>query len=91
MSKTLKDHSRTSWTVPNEKGSPGDTNLIIGCLQRIADATEKTAEDRIQTDKDLKHYKEGYHRRADTIKYLNNCIRSLKGANTKLRNKLKSK
>lgn len=41
---SFKDHSKTNWTPsPDTADYPGHERVMIGCMQRIADATEKMA------------------------------------------------
>jgi len=42
MSDDFVAHSRKSWREM-QAGGPTDTQIAVGCLQRIADATEKMA------------------------------------------------
>lgn len=42
MARSWKDHSRTDWRNAGEC-TPSDDRIKIGCLQRIADATEAMA------------------------------------------------
>ena len=41
MAETYKDESRIDWKRPSHRGH--DMNVQLGCLQRIADATELMA------------------------------------------------
>lgn len=43
MSDDFVAHSRKSWREM-QAGGPTDTQIAVGCLQRIADATEKMAD-----------------------------------------------
>jgi hypothetical protein len=52
---SLKDASRRNWHAEaNENGYPGDENIKIGCLQRIADSAETMAKsyDHMREDRD---------------------------------------
>ena len=69
--------------------SVGNTNEAIsnGALQRIADATELMAKDRIQIERDLKFYKEKYLQKVKEIENLESSISAYKGVITKLKRK----
>jgi rubrerythrin len=86
MGKTLKDHSRTLWTAKAD--NPDNALLQIGCLQRIADATEVMAQNHVKLQADLEWYKTQYKLKGDRIDELKMSIRGYKAANTKLKNKL---
>lgn len=64
MSKiSLKDASRVDWVSdPVKPGSnyPGDTNIQLGCLMRIANATEAMATEYTRMQRDLEYYKKWY-------------------------------
>ncbi len=85
----LKESSKIDWQTPvDEKNKyPGDKNIELGCLMRIADATEKMASNYIQLQNDLDWYKKRYETEQKTSVNLNRKIASLKGVITKLKNK----
>ena len=63
-------------------------DLQLGCLQRIADASEKMASNYTQLQKDLDYYKNGYKVRWEIIEKKNKSISALRGQITKLKNKI---
>ncbi len=83
MSKELKELSRQTW---NSEGTI--ENIQLGAILRIADATEKMCLDREKLERDLKYWQERHKMRGERIESLENTIRSLKGHNTRLKNKL---
>lgn len=87
MAKSLKDHSKTNWTVPYEERYPGDNNIIIGCMQRIAASTEAMANNHIKLQQDLDWYMKRYTEQKDEVAKLCYRIRALKANITKLKKK----
>lgn len=76
----LKNASKVNWytTVKQEGEYPGDENVKIGCLQRIANATEAMAENYVYLQRDRDKYKRWYEQDQATIKRLvrsNNALR----------------
>lgn len=57
--KAISDHSRTQWTIdtPDANPYPGDENIKLGCLQRIAAATELMANNHQQLVDERDRYK----------------------------------
>lgn len=89
MSKSFIEHSRTKWqSTANDVTYPGYEQMTIGCLQRIADATELMAKDRqsmIEEVESLKRDRDLYQKwyRAEVRK-----VTALKGVITKMKKKL---
>lgn len=87
MSSSLKDYSRTEWGVAVGHDITNE-QIQIGCLQRIADATELMAkrhqELMDERDKFKRWWKEEQTRRENR----DGSIRSLRGQITKLKNQL---
>lgn len=84
MPKTLREHSRVMCTAE-------DTTIEVvtaGSLQRIADAVEVMAKDRVQMERDLQWYKEQYAARGRTIANLESQIKGLKIAKGRFKNQL---
>ena len=77
MSKTWIEHSRTAWRNPDD-ASPSDDRIKIGCLQRIANATEKMAAsyDKLRNERD-------YYKRLHEVAHA--AIVSLRRSNAALR------
>lgn len=44
----LKTESRRTWVLGSEQTAPSHDQLKLGCLQRIADATEQTAKNHVE-------------------------------------------
>jgi len=81
MQVNIIEKSKISWNVEanNNSGYPGDENIKIGCLQRIAAATEAMAQYHVQIIKDLEWYKNAYHERIETIRRLEKSNAALRG------------
>ena len=85
---SLKDHSRTNWTVKNDDQSfPGNEQVIIGCMQRIADATEKMASKYTQMESDLEYHKMRDKGQRATIAKLERSNAALRGHINRLKKK----
>ena len=85
--KTFIEHSKTEW-VPGEKigeGWPGPERIKMGCLQRIAAATEAMAENNSKLINDLNWYKLRLEEEQQHIYRLEYQIRGLRGAITRLK------
>lgn len=89
MAKTIdiKQASRSNWVAEprNEFDYPGDENIKIGCLQRIADATELMAKDRQKLIDDYEwmkksraNYIDMYHTEQRRTAALKGVVRKLK-------------
>ncbi len=84
MAKSFKEHSKTTWH--NLKDDyPGDEEVKIGCLQRIADATEIMAKDREKLIRDYDYMRGQRDRWQERSEYAERRIASLKGVITKLK------
>lgn len=85
----LKESTKINWTVQlnGDSNYPGDENIKLGCLMRIADATEKMAQNYTKLQDELSLYKKWYKERGDTIEYLRRQNRALRGHLTRLKNK----
>lgn len=85
--KNFREESRSkNWGV-NQDGNMTNEQLQLGCMLRIADATESMAQNYTQMERDLKYYKERCDAKEKAIQSLNNSIRSMKGVITKLKKK----
>lgn len=88
MGKELKLTSKQLFDTINQ--TPTESEIQLGCLQRIADATELMAKDREKLIRDydyMRNNRDAYRTRYETEAHRN---RALKGVITKLKNKLKS-
>lgn len=86
MPKSWKDASRTAWetTGGNESGSDlSDARLQIGCLQRIADATESMARNYVQLQAERDRYERGWKEGRAENERLGRTIRALRGVITR--------
>lgn len=86
-----KDHSRTAWQEGGGSESqstkfPGCDQVKIGAIQRIADAVETIAKDRVSMEADLKWYKELNERNNATIARLRKSNAALRGCLRRAKN-----
>jgi hypothetical protein len=90
----IREASKVSWESPPQNGSevyPGDTNIQLGCLMRIADATEKMAGNYIQMENELKLSKERIDKNTNYIKKLERRVASYQGVITKMKKAVKAR
>jgi hypothetical protein len=85
--KYIRDLSRTGWTAEADS-YPGTEIVQLGCLQRIADSTEKMASNYTQLQNDLDWYKRQYAQQKDEIQHLRNSRAGYIAALTRLKNKI---
>lgn len=86
MSESFREFSRKDWAVV----TPTEDQVKLGCLMRIADATEKMAGNFIELQNDRDRYKRWHGiARADNEK-LRRSIAYLRGQITKLKNAKKA-
>lgn len=86
----IKEASKVNWDVPapkNGTGYPGDLNIIIACLQRIAASAELIAANnqKLIDDRDL--YKKKFAERTKEMAHLKKSIVGFRGQITKLKRK----
>lgn len=80
MPKSLIEHSRTEWTPKGDDGSyPGNERVTIGCLQRIANATELMSKNYVAMQNDLERYKRWYNDEQNRRKKLERSNAALSG------------
>lgn len=84
--KDLREASRIMWT--NDKPATTE-NITLGCILRIADASELMAKNHKQLVDERDRYKKLYEEKRDTVHKRDRTIRGLRGALTreKRRNK----
>lgn len=82
--KTFREHSKTQFTTDSATVEV----ITAGSLQRIADAVEVMAKDRVQLERDLQWYKDQYARRGIEIMNLESQIKGLKIARSRFKNQL---
>lgn len=86
----LRDASKTNWaSEANNVGYPGDENIKLGCLMRIADATELMAKNFLRMQSDLDYLSKRTREQNATIERLNRVNASLRGHLTRAK-KLKN-
>lgn len=86
MSKVdLREASKKNWHVETVNGYPGDTNIQLGALMRIADATEKMASNYTTLQNDLAFYKRRFNEERAANERMARRISSLQGWITRLK------
>lgn len=88
MSKTFKQYASENWTAGPEGRKPTMEEVQVGVLQRIADAVEKSVEDRRKIDSELAYYKKRNPELRQEIDSLNRKISASEGVKTKLKKKI---
>lgn len=87
--KTFRQESKQNYGNEVSEGCRmNDESLMLGAVLRIADAVEKSVEDRLRIDRELKYYTTLSIDRLGEIERLNRVISANEGAKTKLKNKL---
>jgi len=81
---SLKEESKCNYQAAEK---PSLEQLQVGCLQRIADATEKMAVNYDRMQQQLDSYKRICVERAERIEALSKSNAALRGAITKLKKK----
>lgn len=86
----LKKASKVNWTatVSKEGEYPGDMNVVIGCLQRIAEASEMSARRNVDLQNENDFIKKSRDSWQAESERLYRKITAMKGVITKLRKKL---
>lgn len=86
--KSYREESRTNWgvTVPDSV-KPDREQLHLGCMLRIADATEAMAKNFVQLQNDLKWEKERNIRLVERNDKLQRQVNAYKGILKKLKKK----
>lgn len=88
MSDTYINESKKGWY--REDGAPNNDQLKLGCLQRIATATELMAQQHATLVADRDRYKEWYEHEHTRRKGLELRLSAMRGVITKLRKKMAS-
>ena len=85
--KSYEEISRFTITVDNDKKSIKTEHVTTGCLQRIADATEKMAAnyDQMRCDKEM--YERRYRESQEAVARMRLSRSALRGVITKLKAK----
>lgn len=89
---SLKEHSKTNWSRhnaadPKDEKYPGDESIKLGCLQRIADATEMMAKNHTTLQEDKERYERWYNASAKRCLKLERSAAYLRGVITKMKKK----
>lgn len=86
----LAEASRKKWNTPETKEGkyPGDMNMIIGCFQRVAAASEAMAVNHLKLQKDLEFMTGRKNYYEETARYESKRNSNLKGQLTKAKNKI---
>lgn len=84
MADSFKKASRIEWEGATGQ-HPTIEQLNLGCLQRIADAAEKMAQNWSALTEERDRYKRWYEEERQKSKKLRHRIRALKGVATKLK------
>lgn len=87
MTESLRDKSRLNWL--NESNS--NENIQLGCMLRIADATEAMAKRHTELIDERDRYKRWYEQSNRERLLFERRVAALKGQITKLRNRLAAK
>ena len=87
---SFREQSRTEWTPTRDSGvsvNASNDQLKVGCLQRIADATELMAKNHAALVADRDRFEKWYEEECAEAKRLRGTIRALQGHITRLKNK----
>jgi hypothetical protein len=87
---SLRTLSKCDWSLPAGTDLPDDERIQLGCLLRIADATELMASNYIRLQNEVEQYKRWHAEEANRNKRLRKDYACLQGQNTKLKNKIKA-
>lgn len=89
MGKNYKDASRANWARTDNR-NPTTEQLQLGCLQRIADATEAMAKNYVQLEKDVEFWKREYYHEKNRKDAWQRSATSYKAHFTRLKNKMEA-
>jgi hypothetical protein len=86
---SMKELSKVNWSVDENRKNeyPGDDNIKLGCLMRIAAATEAMAKNHDELIRLKDHYKSVSETAIAAKKRLEYQVRGLKGTITRMKNK----
>lgn len=87
MSGTYKEESRKGWHLPGD-AKPGVEHLQLGCMQRIADATELMARRYQELIDERDRWKRWHDTEQQAARRLARSNNSLRGQITKLKKRL---
>lgn len=85
----IKQATKTNWVTDatNQSGYPGHENIKLGCLQRIADATEAMAANFIKLQNDVDYYKRRYTEESEAGQRLARRNAALRGVINRMKKK----
>lgn len=83
MKVELLEKSKKSWQIEtgSESAYPGDEKMKIGCLQRIATATEMMASSYKEMEADRDRYKRWYNQECEKVASRDKAIAAYRGLN----------
>lgn len=84
--KNLRELSKDNWLVLNGE-KPNREQLIVGTLQRIADATEAMTGNFLELQREVEQYRRWYREEKAKNESLERKLIARKSAYTKLKNK----
>lgn len=84
MAESLRDKSRLNWA----NDSNGNENILLGCMLRIADASEKMAQRHTELINERDMYKRWYEQASKERRYYERRVAELKGQITDLKKQL---
>lgn len=89
MSENYRNESRKEWR--SSAPLPTSEEIQVGCLQRIADATEQMAKNYVELQREKEYYKRNCEQERDYRRMLERKIISLRGVITRQKNRLDDK
>jgi hypothetical protein len=89
MSENYREESRKNWRT--DTLLPTKEEIQLGCLQRIADATEQMAKNYVALQNNLAYYQKSYRDETEYRRKLQRRIISLRGVITRQKKKLAEK
>lgn len=89
MTKSFKEQSKLNWLSRSDLPI-SEEQLQIGCLQRIADATEVIAKNYNQLLEEVEKYRRWYLDERERREALERSLRTHKGKYTRVKNELES-
>lgn len=84
MSEPWMDESRKRWCRGDDL-CPSETQLVVGCLQRIADATEVMSQRHVELIRQRDFYEQAYRRQLERATWLERRNAALRGVITRMK------
>lgn len=88
MAEDFVKQSKKNWVPTGERAS--SKQLTLGCLQRIASATELMCKDREKLERDYKYMRDSRDMYLAETERLQRKLTATKGVVTRLKNKIKT-